>query len=224
MAQVRGVIFDVDGTLVDSNDAHAHAWVDTMAEQGYHIPFEKVRPLIGMGGDKILPQVLGIAKDSEIGKHISQRRKEIFMQRYLPCVKAFPKALDLLERMHEQGLKLLIATSAEPDEVQALLGVVGPHSADMFERQITAQETQRSKPDPDVVSAAVQRSGCSPQELVMIGDTPYDIEAATKGKVKTIAFRCGGWSDKDLAGAIAIYDGPSDLLAHYDTSVLVKGI
>ena len=78
--------------------------------------------------------------------------------------------------------------------------------------------------DADVISAAVQHSGCSPQELVMIGDTAYDIEAAAKVNIKTIAFRCGGWSDKDLAGAIMIYDGPADLLAHYDTSVLVKGI
>src|SRR6266567_4369871 len=188
MTQVRGVIFDIDGTLVDSNDAHAHAWVEAMAEQGYQVPFEKVRPLIGMGGDKVLPETLGIAKDSEVGKRISQRRKELFKQRYLPHLKAFPGAMELLERMHEQGLKLIIATSADPDEI----------------------------------AAAVQRSGCSPQELVMIGDTAYDIEAAAKVNIKTIAFRCGGWSDKDLAGAIMIYDGPADLLAHYDTTVLVK--
>src|ERR1700693_3749833 len=109
MAQVRGVIFDVDGTLVDSNDAHARAWVEAMAEQGHHISFETVRPLIGMGGDKVLPQMLGIAKDSEEGKGISQRRKEICKQRYLPHIKAFPGAIELLERIHEQGLKLIIA-------------------------------------------------------------------------------------------------------------------
>jgi HAD superfamily hydrolase (TIGR01509 family) len=192
-----------------------------MAEPGYHVSFETVRPLIGMGGDKILPQTLGIAKESEEGKRISQRRKEIFKQRYLPHLKAFPGTRELLERMHEQGLKLIIATSAEPDEVQELLQIIGPHASELFTYQITAQEVKHSKPDPDVVYAAVQRSGYSPQELVMIGDTPYDIEAAAKVKIKAIAFRCGGWSDKDLAGAIMIYDGPADLLAHYDTSVLV---
>ena len=224
MTQIRGVIFDVDGTLVDSNDAHAHAWVEAMEEQGYHISFERVRPLIGMGGDKILPQTLGIAKESEEGKRISQRRKEIFKQRYLPHLKAFPGAKELLERMYEQGLKLLIASSAEPDELQGLLQAIGPHAADLFALQISAQEAKRSKPDPDVLSIAVQRSGYSPQELVMVGDTPYDIEAAAKVKVKAIAFRCGGWSDKDLMGAIMTYDGPADLLAHYETSVFVKGI
>jgi HAD superfamily hydrolase (TIGR01549 family) len=224
MAQVRGVIFDVDGTLVDSNDAHAHAWVEAMAEQGHHISFETVRPLIGMGGDKVLPQMLGIAKDSEEGKRISQRRKEIFKQRYLPHIKAFPGAIELLERIHEQGLKLIIASSAEPDELQGLLQAIGPHASEWFALQTSAQEVKHSKPDPDVLFVAVQRSGYGPQELVMVGDTPYDIEAAAKVKVKTIAFRCGGWSDKDLAGAISIYDGPADLLAHYETSVLVKGI
>ena len=224
MTQIRGVIFDIDGTLVDSNDADANAWVEAMAEQGYQVPFEKVRPLIGMGGDKVLPETLGIAKDSEVGKRISQRRKEIFKQRYLPHLKAFPAAMELLERMHEQGLKLIIATSAEPDELQSLLQVIGPHASELFADEVSAQEAKHSKPDPDVISAAVQRSGCSPQELVMIGDTAYDIEAAAKVNIKTIAFRCGGWSDKDLAGAIMIYDGPADLLAHYDTSVLVKGI
>jgi HAD superfamily hydrolase (TIGR01509 family) len=195
-----------------------------MAEQGYHISFDTVRPLIGMGGDKVLPQTLGIAKDTEEGKRISQRRKEIFKQHYLPHIKAFPGTMELLERMHQQELKLIIATSAEPDEVQALLQVIGPHTSELFAHQISAREASHSKPDSDVISAAVQRSGYSPREIVMIGDTPYDIDAAAKVHIKTIAFRCGGWSEKDLAGAIQIYDGPADLLAHYDTSVLVKGI
>lgn len=224
MIQVRAVIFDVDGTLVDSNDAHAHAWVEAMAEEGHNVSFDTIRPLIGMGGDKILQQVLGVTKNTEVGKRISQRRKEIFMQRYVPHLHAFPRAQELLEHMHNQGLKLLIATSAEPDELQALLQVIGQHVAELFAQRISAQDVSSSKPDPDVISVALQRSGYSPQELIMIGDTPYDIEAAAKVKIKTIGFRCGGWGDKDLAGAVMIYDGPDDLLAHYDTSVLVTGI
>ena len=130
----------------------------------------------------------------------------------------------MLECVHEQRLNLIIASSAEPDELQGLLQAIGPHTADLFALQTSAQEVEHSKPDPDVLSVAVQRSGYNPQELVMVGDTPYDIEAAAKVKVKTVAFRCGGWSDKDLAGTISIYDGPADLLAHYETSVFVKGI
>jgi HAD superfamily hydrolase (TIGR01509 family) len=224
VTQVRGVIFDVDGTLVDSNDAHAHAWIEAMEERGDKVSFDKVRPLIGMGGDKVLPEVLNISKDSDKGKAISQRRKEIFKQRYLSQVKAFPKALDLLQRMHQQGLKLVIATSAEPDELNSMLQIIGPHASELFEHETSSKDAKQSKPDPEVMQVALKRIALDPAEVVMFGDTGYDIEASSKVGIGTIAFRSGGWSDKDLRGAIEIYDGPADLLEHYDQSALVKGI
>src|SRR5436190_865668 len=130
----RAVILDVDGTLVDSNDAHAHAWVDAFAESGRMVPFAHIRSLIGMGGDK------------------------------------------------------LVDAAASRDEA--------PHS----------------KPDPDIVRAALARTGCAAQDVIMLGDTPYDIEAAHRTGLGTIALRCGGWSDQALRGAVAIYDDPADLL------------
>lgn len=96
----KGVIFDMNGTLVNSNDAHTHAWIEAMHESGHDIPFDRVRPLIGMGGDKVLPEVLNLSKDSERGQQISQRRKEIFRQKYLPTLKAFPHTRELLEHIH----------------------------------------------------------------------------------------------------------------------------
>ena len=222
--QVRGVILDVDGTLVDSNDAHARAWVEAMATNGYHVPFEKVRPLIGMGGDKVLPETLGLAKDSPEGKQISQLRQQIFQSRYLPTIKAFPEAQELLQQMHEHGLKLVVATSAEPDELKSLLALVGPHVAELFEQETSSKDVKRSKPDPDIIDIALQRLGYAPHEVVMLGDTPYDIASAGRTGVKTIAFRCGGWGDHELKGAICIYHDPADLFAHYATSPLVKGV
>lgn len=224
MRHIQGVILDVDGTLVNSNDAHAHAWVEAMHDNGYDVPFEKVRPLIGMGGDKVLPEVLGIQKDSEQGKKISQQRKEIFKKHYLPTLKAFPGAMNLLQRMHAEGLTLVIATSAEPDELQGLLSVVGPHAADLITQEDTSKDASKSKPDPDIIHATLQRSGFSAEHVMMIGDTPYDIEAAAGVNVRTIAVRSGGWSDKDLSRAIAIYTDTADLLAHYDTSPLVARV
>ena len=103
MTTVRGVILDVDGTLVDSNDAHAHAWVEALAEYGHQVPFEEVRRLIGMGGDKLLPKVAGIKKDSQQGQAIDHRRGEIFKTRYLPAVRPFPQVRPLLQRMRDQG-------------------------------------------------------------------------------------------------------------------------
>ena len=184
----KGVVFDMDGTLVDSNDSHAHSWIEAMQDAGHSVPFDKVRPLIGMGGDKVLPEVLHIQKDSEEGKQISQRRKEIFKQKYLPTLKAFPRTKELLEYIHEQGLKMIIATSAEPEELDALFQVIGPGVDKLFEEITTSQDAPQSKPDPDIMHAAIERAHLEPHELVMLGDTPYDIDAATKVSIDTIAF------------------------------------
>jgi HAD superfamily hydrolase (TIGR01509 family) len=228
MTHIRGVILDVDGTLIDSNDAHARAWVEAMAEQGYNVPLEKVRPLIGMGGDKVLPEVLGISKDSPLGKAISQRRAQIFKERYLlsaekrepTTLRPFPKARELLQRMRDSGLKLAVASSAQADELKDLLNIVG--ASDLVEERTSSQDARSSKPDSDVVQVTLQRIGLPPDEVIMLGDTPYDIEAARKVGVGTIALRCGGWSDDELRGAIAIYNDPADLLAHYDSSPLAS--
>ncbi len=224
MTQLHGVILDIDGTLVDSNDANARAWIEAMAQQGHTVSFERIRPLIGMGGDKVLPEILGISKDSDEGKEISQRRKQIMIDRYQPTLHAFPQSRELLERMHEQGLKLVVATSAEQEELQGLLRIIGPDVPDLFEQETTSQDAPKSKPNPEVMDAALEKSGLQSTEVVMIGDTAFDIEAATKAGVKTIALRSGGWSDSDLKGAIAIYNDAADLLAHYDESPLVQGI
>jgi HAD superfamily hydrolase (TIGR01509 family) len=220
MLHIRGVILDIDGTLIDSNDAHAKSWIEAMAEYGYIVPFEKVRPLIGMGGDKVLPETLHLEKDSEIGSQISKRREAIFKERYLPRLRAFPGAKELLQEMRKRGLKLAIASSAQPDELKSLLRLVG--AEDLVEEKTSSKDVSRSKPNPDVMQVTLQRIELDPNEVLMIGDTAYDIEAASKVHVGTIAFRCGGWRDADLAGALAIYDGPADLLAHYDESPLTR--
>jgi HAD superfamily hydrolase (TIGR01509 family) len=221
LSKIRGIILDIDGTLVDSNDAHARAWVEALAEHGINVSFEQVRPLIGMGGDKLLPKVSGISEDSPEGKAISQRRGEIFKTRYLPHLKAFPRTRELLLRMRDDGLKLVVASSAKEDELKPLLEIAG--AADLIEEKASSDDADHSKPDPDIVKAALDSAGFAADEALMLGDTPYDIEAATRAGVSVIAFRSGGWDDAHLAGAIAIYDGPADLLAHYDESPLRKG-
>lgn len=220
--RIRNVIFDIDGTLVESNDAHAHAWVEAMAAYGHRIPFAQVRPLIGMGGDKVLPETLGIAKESAEGRQISKRRKSIFFAKYLPTIRPFSQARQLLQYLHDHGLVLVTATSAEPDELQQLLQIVGPHTQDLFAQETSAKDVKHSKPDPDVMHAALQRINGQAAETLMVGDTAYDIEAAAKVGIKTLAFRCGGWSDAELQGALAIYDGPADLLMHYQESALAQ--
>ena len=215
---LSGVIFDVDGTLVDSNDAHAQSWVEAFAEAGYDVPFGAVRPLIGMGADKLLPKTIGIKHDSDVGKKLIDRRSEIFRERYLPRLRPLEGSRALVLRVRADGLKPIIATSAKEEELKALLKAAGV--ADLMEEKATASDAERSKPDPDIVEAAIEQAGISPRNLVMIGDTPYDIEAATRANVRAIGFRSGGWTDEELKGAVEIYDGPADLLASYDSSLL----
>ena len=217
---IKGVIFDIDGTLVDSNDAHAQSWVDTFAEAGYDVPFDVVRPLIGMGGDKLLPKTIGKSRDSEEGKKLVKRRSEIFRERYLPHLRPLKGARELVLRVRSDGLKAVVATSAKEEELKGLLKAA--QVDDLMEEEATASDADRSKPDPDIVHAAIEQSGISSEYLVMIGDTPYDIEAASKAHVRTIAFRSGGWKDDALKGAVEIYNGPDDLLAHYESSIIGK--
>lgn len=215
---LKGVIFDIDGTLVDSNDAHANSWVETFAEAGYEVPFDVVRPLIGMGGDKLLPDTIGVSQDSEQGKKLTKRRSEIFRERYLPRLRPLKGSRELVLRVREDGLKPLVATSAKDKELESLLEAADV--AGLMEESATASDAKRSKPDPDIVHAAVEQSEIPPTQLVMIGDTPYDVEASTRAGVRIIAFRSGGWKDADLKGAAEIYDGPADLVAHYDASLI----
>jgi len=214
----RAVILDMDGTLIDSNAAHVQAWVEVLREFGYEVSEPDIWPCIGMGGDNLLPAVVKISKESEEGKKISERRGEIFKSKYLPSLKPFPEVRPLLERMKQDDLKLIIATSSPEDEVAKAIEIVG--IKDLLEDATSASDAGKSKPDPDVVQAALDRLKMSAGEVVMLGDTPYDIQAAGKVGIRVIAFRCGGFKDADLKGALAIYNDAADLLAGYDESPL----
>ena len=214
----RAVILDMDGTLIDSNAAHVQAWVEVLREFGHEVSEQDIWPCIGMGGDNLLPAVVKISKESEEGKKISERRGEIFKSKYLPNLKPFPEVRPLLERMKQDDLKLIIATSSPEDEVAKAIEIVG--IKDLLEDVTSASDAGKSKPDPDVVQAALDRLKMSADEVVMLGDTPYDIQAAGKVGIRVIAFRCGGFKDADLKGALEIYDDAADLLAGYDESPL----
>jgi HAD superfamily hydrolase (TIGR01509 family) len=215
-AVVRAVLLDVDGTLVDSNDAHARAWVDAFAECGRSVAFERVRPLIGKGGDKLMPEVSGVDAESPEGKRIDQHRSRIFLERYLPKLEPFPRARELLERLRADGLALVVATSAKKTEMDPLLEICG--GSELVTGRTSSDDAEESKPDGDIVAAALARAQVSAVEALMLGDTPYDVEAASRVGVATVAVRSGGWDLPALSGAIAVYADASELLAQYENS------
>lgn len=219
--EIKGAILDVDGTLVDSNDAHTKAWIKALKDAGYEVTYEQIKRLIGMGSDNLLPEVAGLEKESEKGKKISEAWSEIFEKEYLPHVSAFPRTREMLQALKKHGLKLVVASSAEEGMLGKLLEIAG--AKDLIEAQTSSDDAKNSKPDPDIVQAALKQIGLRPDEVLMLGDTPYDIEAARKAGVGTIAFRCGGWDDEGLRGAVAVYDGPADLLKNLEQSPLLAG-
>jgi HAD superfamily hydrolase (TIGR01509 family) len=213
-------ILDVDGTLVDSNDAHAQAWVTAFNEAGIDVSSDRVRRSIGMGSDKLMPHVAGLRSDSPEGKRVSKRRSEIFHQEYLPHLAAFPRVRELVERFAADGYVVVVASSAQPDELEALLKIAGID--DLIAAGSSSGDASRSKPDPDIVHAALQRSGAEPHLAIMLGDTPYDVEAAQRAGIAIVGVESGGWRAEDLRGAVEVHPGVAEICAHYDGSAFAR--
>ena len=207
MKKPEGVILDVDGTLVDSNDAHARAFEEAFREARYEVPFERIRPLIGKGSDKLMPELIG-RYDEPVGK----RKTAIFKARYLPRLQPFRGVRELLSWLKRRGVKLAVASSAGKDELDALLEAAG--ARELIDSRTDADDAEDSKPDPDIVQAALARLGAPAARCVMVGDTPYDAEAAARAGVPFIGVLCGGWPAARLQPAIAVRHDPADLLLH----------
>jgi phosphoglycolate phosphatase-like HAD superfamily hydrolase len=220
MARIQAVFFDIDGTLIDSNDAHAHAWLDALRGHGKDVPYEHVRSKIGMGRDKLLKEISGLDRDSLQGRLLMERRVALFKAHYLPDLGPLPGARSLVSRLRMRGLQCVAVTSATGVEIADLLR--GAAVADLLTNVVDADAADSAK--SDLVQAALERVGVGPREALVIGDTPYDIADAARAGVSTIAFRSGGWKDRDLAGALAIYDHPADLLARIEQSPLALGV
>jgi HAD superfamily hydrolase (TIGR01509 family) len=216
MKPSRAVLLDIDGTLVDSNDAHAHAWLDAFATYGFDVPFAEVRRAIGMGGDNLMPSVIGVREDTDVGRELAAHRKRTFA-RLLPSIEPFPCARELVGRLRDEGFTLVVATSAAREEMHALLEVA--RVADFVHQRVTSDDVDTSKPAPDVVCAALEKAGVRAAASLMLGDTPYDLAAATAAGVALVGVRSGGFSDADLRGAVAIYDDLAAILAAYDGSL-----
>lgn len=218
----KAIIFDIDGTLLDSVDLHARAWQEAFQHFGHDTPFDQVRSQIGKGGDQLLPVFLSEDEIKQRGKEIEEYRSDLFKRKYLSQVKPFPHVRDLFLKVKAEGQQVALASSARGDELEHYEKIA--HIDDLVEVETSSADAKRSKPHPDIFQAALERLGdhVKPEDAIVVGDSPHDAEAAKRAGVRTVGVRCGGFPEEDLrkAGCIAIYDGPEDLLRRYDDSPL----
>ncbi len=218
---LKAVIFDIDGTLVDSVDLHAQAWQESFKHFGREIPFADVRQQIGKGGDQLLPVFFTQAELAKFGEEMEEYRGTLFKRAYLPRVRAFPKVRALFERIKQDGTRIALGSSAKEDELKIYKEIA--RIDDLVETEISADDAEKSKPHPDIFEAALARmKDVTLAEVLVVGDTPYDAEAAGKASLRTIGVLCGGFPEAQLraAGCIRVYHDPADLLARYAESPL----
>ena len=217
---VKAVIFDIDGTLVDSVDLHARAWQEAFAHFGKQFSFERVRYQIGKGGDQLLPVFLSEDEIEKFGDELTEYRGELFKREYLPRVVAFPRVRELFERILRDGKHIALASSAKKDELSEYKRIA--NIEDLIKEEASADDAEKSKPHPDIFEAALAELGIEPTDAIVVGDTHYDAEAARKACVRTIGVLSGGFPEEELreAGCVRIYKDAADLLANYDTSPL----
>ena len=208
-------IFDIDGTLIDSVDLHAHAWQEALAHFGYDIPYEDVRGQIGKGGDQLLPVFVPRQDLERIGETLDKYRGQLFKRDFMPRVKPFPRVRELFQRIKADGFRIALASSANADEVahyKKLLNI-----EDLLDAETTASDVESSKPCPDVFEAALDQAKTEAAHALVIGDTPYDAIAARRAGLRSVGVLCGGFPEDDLrqAGCLDIFHDPSGLLERY---------
>lgn len=218
---IKAVIFDVDGTLVDSNDLHVMAWQEAFRGCGKELAYEELHEQMGKGGDQLMPVFCSREELDRFGEELERSRTELFTRDYLPHVKPFPKVRELFERIEADGLSIALASSAKEEELEQHKKTL--EIEDLLEAATSADDAERSKPHPDIFQAALAGiGGVKPEEAVVVGDTPYDAVAAGKAGMRAVGLLSGGFSEEELraAGAVEIYEDVADLLERYDESLL----
>jgi HAD superfamily hydrolase (TIGR01509 family) len=222
---IKAVILDIDGTLVDSVDLHAWAWQDALREYGHEVAFEDVRQQIGKGGDQLIPVFLTPEQQKEYGEQLEEERSRIWKSQYMHQVTPFPRVRELVQRILNDGKQVALASSAKGDELEFYKRLA--HIDDLVQKETSSDDAKRSKPYPDIFQAAMTKlPGVSAAEAIVIGDSPYDAEAANKIGISSVGVLSGGFPEEQLraAGYIAIYDDCADLLEDYTKSPLKEAV
>ena len=216
LVSVIAFIFDIDGTLVDSNELHVDSWDRAFRRFGKQFAPERLHAQVGKGSDQYLPAFLTPEEIKRFGKDLDEYRSELFRKEYLAKIRPFPKVRELFRRIHDNNRRIMLASSGKKADTKYYIDLL--NIGDLIDGYVSGDDADSSKPAPDIFAASLKKPGnISPADAVTVGDTRFDIEAADKAGLKTIAFLCGGTSESVLrrAGAIVIYFDPADLLAHY---------
>jgi HAD superfamily hydrolase (TIGR01549 family) len=223
MAGLTAVIFDIDGTLTDSVDIHAMAWQEALRHFDHEVSYERVRRQIGKGGDQLLKTLLSPGDLKQQGEELDQFRGDLFKRKYMKLIKPLSMVPELFQRIREQGTRVVLASSAKQDEVDVYEKLLGVEK--LVEHDTSSDDAERSKPHPDIFAAAMQKLGNPPaQQVVAIGDTPYDAQATAAISIACIGVLSGGWTEQELreAGCMTVFRGPADLFARFGESPLAQ--
>jgi HAD superfamily hydrolase (TIGR01509 family) len=215
----RAALFDVDGTLVDTNDLHTAAWREAFLRFGHDFSPETIRAQVGKGGDNLIPTLIPGISEDEAGE-MDAYRGELFKRDYLPRAIPFPGVRLLFERLVGEGVRIVLASSSSRAEVDFHLSLIG--CSDLVSAVTTRDDVESSKPCPDIFAAALGKvAPLRAEQAIVVGDTPWDVKAAARAGLRTIGFLSGGFRQEVLreAGAVAVYEGPEDLLARYAASL-----
>ncbi len=212
MSLVTSLIFDIDGTLVDSNELHVQSWDRAFRHFGKTFPIEALHDQIGKGTDQYLPEFLTAAEIEGFGKELDEYRSKIFREEFLPKVKPFPKVRELFERLRDDQKRILLASSGKQKDTDHYIDLLKIDK--LIEGCVSGDEAGRSKPQPDIFAVCIDKFQLARNQTLVVGDTRWDVEAAGRTGLRTIAVTCGG-SDASLlraAGAIAVHKDPADLV------------
>jgi phosphoglycolate phosphatase-like HAD superfamily hydrolase len=211
---ISAVLFDIDGTLVDSNYAHVAAWTGALERLEHPVDSWRIHRAIGMDSAMLIDELLG-GKADELGEEAKRLHGEIYTDA-AGHLRAFAHARELVAEVARRGQRAVLATSAPEDELAILRGVL--KIEDDVDAITSSSEVQTAKPAPDVVQVALDKAAVGPAEAVFVGDSIWDVRAALTAGVACVGLLSGGTGRLELleAGAIAVYDDAADLLAHYD--------
>lgn len=215
------MLFDVDGTLVDTNYLHAVTWWEAFRQYGHHVPMARIHRAIGMGSDKLLDHLLPGDRDRAVDDELRSTHTALYAP-YWSRLKAFDGAADLLRACANHGLRVVLASSASEREMRALRDALD--AEDVVTAATSSGDAEQSKPAPDILQIALERGGVTPDAAVFVGDTVWDVEACKKAGLACIALLTGGISSEELreAGAVEIYGGPAELLESLPDSLIAR--